>query len=59
MMRACKTCHFLADEALCPLCGDNMSKNWSGILTVVDPQNSQMAAAMNIQKPGSYALKVR
>lgn len=59
MMKACKTCHFLSEEALCPNCGDAMSKNWSGILTVVDPNNSQMAEAMNITKPGSYALKVR
>lgn len=59
MQRACKNDHYLTDEAICPLCGGPTSKNWSGILTIIDPENSQMAEAMNVTKPGSYALKVR
>lgn len=59
MQRACKTDHYLTDEAVCPLCGGPTSKNWSGILTIIDPENSQMAEAMGVTKPGSYALKVR
>ncbi len=59
MQRACKQDHFLSEEALCPLCGTPTSKNWSGIVTILDPNNSQMADAMNITQAGSYALKVR
>jgi len=59
MMRACKQDHYLSEEAVCPLCGGPTSKNWSGILTILDPEASQMAEAMNVTKPGSYALKVR
>ncbi len=59
MQRACKNDHFLTEEAICPLCGGPTSKNWSGILTIIDVENSQMAEAMNVTKPGSYALKVR
>lgn len=59
MQRACKQDHFLSDEAICPLCGGPTSKNWSGILTILDPENSQMAEAMNVTQPGMYALKVR
>lgn len=59
MMRACKEDHFLSEEAVCPLCGGPTSKNWSGFLSVLDPEQSQMAEAMNISKAGTYALKVR
>lgn len=59
MMRACKEDHYLSEEAQCPLCGNPTSKNWSGFLAVLDPENSQMAEAMNISKAGTYALKVR
>ncbi len=59
MQRACKECHFLSDESICPSCGSPTSKNWSGMLTILDPEESELAAAMNIEKPGTYALKVR
>jgi len=59
MLRACKNDHFLSEEALCPLCGGPTSKNWSGMLTIFKPEESELARAMNIEKPGTYALKVR
>ena len=59
MQRACKNDHYLSDEALCPLCGGPTSKNWSGMLTILKPEESELAAAMNIVQPGVYALKVR
>ena len=58
-MKACKACHLLSDELQCPACGQATSKNWSGHLTILDPAGSELARAMNIQKPGIYALKVR
>lgn len=59
MIRACKEDHFLSEEAVCPLCGGPTSKQWSGFLAVLDPEDSALAEAMNIQKAGNYALKVR
>lgn len=59
MQRACKTDHYISEEAICPLCGGPTSKNWSGFLSVLDPENSDLAEAMNITVAGSYALKVR
>ncbi len=59
MIRACKEDHYLSDEAVCPLCGGPTSKNWSGFLSVIDPEQSGLAEAMNITKAGDYALKVR
>lgn len=59
MLRACKEDHYLSEESLCPLCGSPTSKNWSGLLTILDPEGSQLAEAMHIEKAGNYALKVR
>ena len=59
MSKACKQCHFLTEEVQCPNCGGQTSKNWSGMLTVIDPAQSELAKTMNISKAGTYALKVR
>lgn len=59
MNKACKQCHLLSDEVTCPSCGGATSKNWSGLLTIMDPAASELAKTMNISKPGTYALKVR
>ena len=57
--KACKQCHLLSEELQCPHCGGATSKNWSGLLTILDPGASELAKTMNIQKAGTYALKVR
>lgn len=59
MSKACKNCHLLTEEVLCPNCGGQTSKNWSGLLTIIDPAQSELAKTMNISKAGTYALKVR
>lgn len=59
MSKACKGCHLLTEEAVCPNCGGNTSKNWSGLLQIMDPAQSELAKTMNISKAGTYALKVR
>jgi len=59
MSKAFKACHLISDELQCPNCGQQTSKNYSGILTILDPASSELAKQMNIQKPGTYALKVR
>jgi len=59
MSKACKNCHLLTEELTCPNCGGQTSKNWSGLLTIMDPAASELAKTMNISKPGTYALKVR
>jgi DNA-directed RNA polymerase subunit E" len=59
MSKACKACHFMSEELACPNCGQPTSKNWSGLLTIIETKDSELAKAMNIEKPGTYALKVR
>lgn len=57
-LRACKNCHVLADKDICPNCSIPTSKRWRGYVIIRDPVRSQVAAKMNITKPGKYALKV-
>lgn len=59
MSKACKQCHLLTEEVTCPNCGGQTSKNWSGVLQIMDPEKSELAKTMNISKAGTYALKVR
>lgn len=56
---ACKNCHVLTTEKVCPNCAVPTSKRWRGYVIIRDPKLSQIAEKMNIQKPGKYALKVR
>lgn len=58
-MKACKQCHQLTDENVCPNCQAPTSKTWQGYVIVVEPDKSRIAAKMNIKKAGKYALKVR
>jgi DNA-directed RNA polymerase subunit E" len=56
---ACKNCHKLTEEKVCPQCAVPTSKRWRGYVIIRDPENSQIAKKMNIKNPGKYALKVR
>jgi len=58
IMRACKTCHVLTSSDICPNCSLPTSKRWRGYVIIRDPTTSRVAKAMNITKPGKYALKV-
>jgi DNA-directed RNA polymerase subunit E" len=66
--RACRQCHFLTSENVCPNCkSTNLSSSYTGIVVVLpsrdsgeDPRKaSYIAERLNIDRPGKYALKVR
>ena len=49
----------LTTEKKCPNDGSNeLSDEWSGLIIVLDPKNSQVATTLGIKTPGRYALKV-
>ena len=58
-MKACKNCHQLTEENVCPTCQSPTSKQWQGYVIIVDPKKSRIASRMNIKTAGKYALKVR
>jgi len=50
----------ITTRSRCPNCGsDRLSKDFTGIIIVMDVEGSQLAKLMGIEKPGMYALRVR
>ncbi len=59
-MRACRTCKNISEEAICPVCkGTEFSDDYSGLLIVLEPNNSILAEKLDTTEPGVYALKIR
>lgn len=59
VLKACTRCNRLMDGDKCAVCNITTSKNWSGFLIIVDPENSDIAQELQITLPGEYALRVR
>jgi len=60
MSRACRNCHYITDESVCPICkSTELSGDYSGLVVILDPDESLIAEKMEITKPGRYALKIR
>jgi DNA-directed RNA polymerase subunit E" len=60
-LKACKNCKFLnpPKATTCENCGSQkFSETWSGLIIIYDPDNSQIAKALNITKRGKYALEL-
>lgn len=58
--RACRTCKMITDENVCPNCrSTDLGDDYSGLLIVLDAENSQLAEKMAIEKEGRYALRIR
>ncbi|MEM4312362.1 MAG: transcription elongation factor subunit Spt4 [Nitrososphaerales archaeon] len=57
--RACRNCKTLTLEKMCPNCkSSDLSEDWSGLIVILDPENSIVAKTLQITKSGRYALKV-
>nr|MDO8080231.1 transcription elongation factor subunit Spt4 [Candidatus Freyarchaeota archaeon] len=58
--KACKNCHLIVTEQTCPYCKTSaLSSDYSGVVMIFDPENSQIAEKLKIKNKGKYALKVR
>ena len=58
--RACRTCKIITEENMCPICrSTDLSDDFSGLLIILEPENSQLAKKMEIEKEGQYALRIR
>jgi DNA-directed RNA polymerase subunit E" len=59
---ACRECHHIngPDNQTCDLCGSSsLTEDWAGYVYITHPEQSEIAAEMNVSDPGGYALKVR
>jgi len=59
VQKACKHCSFITEEDVCPLCGNQTSKDWQGYVIIIDHTKSEIAKRMSINVNGKFALKVR
>jgi len=58
--RACTKCRKIAwAEPVCPDCGERTTTHFKGYLAVIDPEKSEMAKILGIEKPGEYAVWVK
>lgn len=58
----CRECYRVleADEEICPVCGsESLSDDWAGYVVIIDPEESEIAEKMGVDREGKYALKVR
>lgn len=58
--KACRKCHMITTGALCPKCKTaTLSDDFSGLVVIIDPKESEIAKVMGIKEKGRYALRVR
>ena len=50
----------ITDKSVCPQCkSTDLSDDFSGIVIILDPENSEIAKLMNISRKGRYAVRIR
>ncbi|MFB0543199.1 MAG: transcription elongation factor subunit Spt4 [Candidatus Bathyarchaeia archaeon] len=58
--RACKNCRLLSRERICPNCrGSDLSEDYTGLIIILDAENSELAKMAGLKGNGRYALRVR
>ncbi|WP_336000637.1 transcription elongation factor subunit Spt4 [Halorientalis halophila] len=59
----CRECHRVqqsGEEEACVACGSSsLTEDWAGYVIISHPEDSEIAAEMQVEEPGKYALKVR
>lgn len=57
--KACKECRRIVAGNKCDNCGStNLTTQFSGVIVVIRPDDSEVAKLLGITKPGRYALKI-
>lgn len=58
--QACRNCRRLVKGGICPVCKSaDLTRNWKGVLVVIDANSSEVAKEMGITAPGRYGIKVK
>ena len=58
--KACPTCRLISYRSTCPVCNaSGLSDDFSGLVIILNPEGSQVARTMGVDKKGRYALRVR
>lgn len=58
--KACKNCKAVYEGDKCPLCGSQDStESWKGRVIILNPEQSEIAKKMKINKKGMHAIKTK
>ena len=59
MDMACQKCgKIYAELQKCPSCNAQLTRDWSGRVAIIEPENSRIAKEMDAPAKGTYALKI-
>ena len=57
--KACKNCKLIYEGDTCPSCGKkDVSENFKGKVEIINPEKSESAKELKINKKGTYAIKI-
>jgi len=57
--KACKNCRLIYEGDHCPNCEKKeTSDNFKGKVEIIDPEKSEMAQRLKVNKKGVYAIKL-
>jgi DNA-directed RNA polymerase subunit E" len=57
--KACKQCKTIFEGNKCPNCGsEEFSDNFKGKVIVLNPEESEVAKNLKVQKKGKFAIKI-
>jgi DNA-directed RNA polymerase subunit E" len=58
--KACRECNTITTGTTCPKCKTaTLSDDFSGLLIILNPKESEIAKVVEITRKGRYALRVR
>jgi len=58
--KACKNCKMIYEGDKCPGCGSSeFTESWKGRVIIINPEQSQIAKKMKINKKGVHAIKTK
>ena len=57
--KACKNCRLIHDKESCPTCGrKDTSDTFKGKVEIINPEKSDIAKELKINKKGLYSIRV-
>ena len=60
MKKACKNCRAVVEGDKCLLCGNaELTKTFEGMILILNPEGSEIAAEIGAKVPGKYVLKLK
>ncbi len=58
--KACRNCKSIYEGSKCPLCGSAESLDtFKGRITVLNPEESELAKKLELPKKGTFAIRLK